>query len=487
MDEAGDGIELARDYYVDLVAPLLRRHLPHVRYAAARVGPGSDVLGLDDVMSRDHDWGLRLQVFVHDRDRAAVLSALDQHLPVRFRGHPVRFGLAADPADAVRIDVTSVSAFARRQLGFDPSASVPSVEDWLSLTGQAALEVVSGAVFEDQTGELTALREAVAWYPDDVWRYVVACDWQRLDQELPLVGRAGDRGDELGSRTIAARLVDVAVHLAFMLSRSWPPYSKWRGTVLGQLPGCAALAAGLDRVLDAHQWQDRQSALADSLAGLLLLQRQCGLPTPASATEPFHDRPYIHLSRALVPALLESLRSNEVKALTVGVGSVEQQTDNVDVLTSLGRRRALSTSVPLPPASAGPHSDLIHAAAAILNPRQVGDRLFGDVAAQLVTSSGRRFQGVCIDTGSGTGFCAEHSAIAAMVTAGEYAIDAIVAVWRDGQGRLFVLPPCGRCREFIRQVDPANIDTRVVLGYARSVPLRELLPAHEWPAPLAGD
>ncbi len=128
--------------------------------------------------------------------------------------------------------------------------------------------------------------------------------------------------------------------------------------------------------------------------------------------------------------------------------------------------------------------DLILSAADVLNAHLVGDRVFGNVAAELVASSGTRYQGVCIDTGSGTGFCAEHSAIAAMVTAGEYRIDRIVAVWRDEESRLYVLPPCGRCREFIRQVDPANIDTLVILDSDRSVPLRELLPAHDWPLPL---
>ncbi|MDQ3543505.1 MAG: cytidine deaminase, partial [Actinomycetota bacterium] len=98
------------------------------------------------------------------------------------------------------------------------------------------------------------------------------------------------------------------------------------------------------------------------------------------------------------------------------------------------------------------NDELIAAAAAVLNPRPVGDRLFGDVAAALVTDVGTQFVGVCIDTGSGTGFCAEHAAIAAMVTAGEYRIARIVAVWRDEHDALYVLPPCGRCREFIRQV-----------------------------------
>ena len=72
-----------------------------------------------------------------------------------------------------------------------------------------------------------------------------------------------------------------------------------------------------------------------------------------------------------------------------------------------------------------------------------------------------------------------------MVTAGEYRIDRIVAVWRDDSGLLYVLPPCGRCREFIRQVDPENLGTRVVLSREEAVELSELLPRHGWPEPLA--
>lgn len=128
---------------------------------------------------------------------------------------------------------------------------------------------------------------------------------------------------------------------------------------------------------------------------------------------------------------------------------------------------------------------LIERATAALNPRRVGDRLFGDVACALVTDAGSWYVGVCIDTASGTGFCAEHAAIAAMVTAGEYRIDRIVAVWRDDSGVRYVLPPCGRCREFMRQVDPENLGTRVVLSREEAVELRELLPRHEWPEPLS--
>jgi cytidine deaminase len=132
---------------------------------------------------------------------------------------------------------------------------------------------------------------------------------------------------------------------------------------------------------------------------------------------------------------------------------------------------------------------LIATAETVLSPHTVGSsgatvRQFGQVASTLVTTAGNLFSGVCIDTGSGTGFCAEHAAIAAMVTAGEYEIAKIVAVWRDNEGVLYALPPCGRCREFIRQIDPVNLDTEVVLSRTTSAALRDLLPHHEWPAPL---
>ncbi len=130
---------------------------------------------------------------------------------------------------------------------------------------------------------------------------------------------------------------------------------------------------------------------------------------------------------------------------------------------------------------------LVVRAAEALRPHRFGDRLCGDVAAVLVTDQGDHFSGVCIDTGSGTGFCAEASAIGAMVTAGQYRIASIVAVWRSEEGRLHVLPPCGRCREFIRQMHPANLTTQVVLSDGRTAELRELLPAHEWPQPETWD
>ena len=131
------------------------------------------------------------------------------------------------------------------------------------------------------------------------------------------------------------------------------------------------------------------------------------------------------------------------------------------------------------------NDDLIEAAASVLNPRTMPDgRLFGDVGAAVLSATGRIYTGVCVDTPS-WGLCAERSAMAAMITSGEYRVAKVVAVWRSADTeQLFVLPPCGVCREFLRQVDVGNLETEVVLGRRDSKLLGELIPHHAWPAPL---
>jgi len=127
------------------------------------------------------------------------------------------------------------------------------------------------------------------------------------------------------------------------------------------------------------------------------------------------------------------------------------------------------------------NEELTKKAESVVKPINVDGRLFADVGCALITDKDNVYLGVCIDTGSGTGFCAEHSAIAAMVTAGELRIKKLVAVWKDDEGVAHVLPPCGRCREFIRQIHKDNLETDIILGKNKVVKLSELLPYHDWP------
>lgn len=115
---------------------------------------------------------------------------------------------------------------------------------------------------------------------------------------------------------------------------------------------------------------------------------------------------------------------------------------------------------------------LIKKAEEVYNPRQTARKAWvGSVAAALLSESGNVYVGVCIDVSCGMGFCAEHSAIAAMVTAGESRILRIVAIGKNG-----VLPPCGRCRELINQIHDDNMNTEIMVAKDKVVTLKGLLP-----------
>ncbi len=192
--------ELNAAFHAEVVRPLLAG----TSYAAGLLGWGSEVLGYDTERSTDHGWGPRLCVFVDDADVAAVRDRVDAGLPDRFGGWPVRFALAGRPPRH-HVTVTTLSAWLRDHLGVDATEPL-STRDWLLLPQQQVLGVVRGRVYADD-GRLAAVRDTLAWYPDQVWRWLLACQWRRLDQEEPFVQRTAEAGDDLGSAVIAARLV----------------------------------------------------------------------------------------------------------------------------------------------------------------------------------------------------------------------------------------------------------------------------------------
>jgi len=344
------GTELGAAFHRDLVGPLIRRELPRLRYAAARLGSGSDVLGLDDAMSRDHDWGLRLTVLVDEADRAAVrplTELLACGLPDRFRGLPTRFATTWDPAVSHRAEVATVADFAVSRLGINPQADPAGLSslDWLALTGQSVLEVIAGPVYADSATELAPLRRRLAWYPADVERYVLACGWQRLSQRMPLVGRAADTGQPLQSRLLCAGLASDLISLAFLLHRQWEPYEKWREALFARLPCAADLSGPLATAVTAAGWPEREAALAAAIEVLAALQRRAGLPTPAAAMQGFFDRPYRTVADALPELLLAGISDPALARLAGQAalgGSVGQWVDSVDVLTPPPRRAALA-------------------------------------------------------------------------------------------------------------------------------------------------
>jgi cytidine deaminase len=121
-------------------------------------------------------------------------------------------------------------------------------------------------------------------------------------------------------------------------------------------------------------------------------------------------------------------------------------------------------------------SELIAEAAVFARPIKTSEHCeAGGVAALIVSESGRHYTGVCVDFACSMGFCAEHAAVADMLKHHESKILYVVAVLWNGE----VIPPCGRCREMMWQLNAANRDALVILGKDLVKPLHELLP-HPW-------
>lgn len=342
-DGRSAGLTLSRAYFEELIEPLTTAMYPGLPYAAGRLGAGSDVLGLDDEVSRDHDWGLRMTLIVPAPAVTAVRSTLEAEVPDSFQGHATRFAPSGEIALRLQVEVSSLADFLLPRLGFDPRRGI-AVEDWLSLSGQAVLEITAGPVFRDLDGELGRARDALTWYPDDLWRYVLACDWKRLSQELPPMSRAADVGDNRGARAIAARLAQVTMHLAFLLERRWPPYAKWFGTAFRTLKSAPYLGQHLDELLSSPDDHNRQRSIAAALQQLLVVQNNLGLSSIEQATIPFWNRPHLHPDPGIISELLAPVGDPGLKDLRVGLGTIEQRTDNVDVLVDARRRRAIVRS-----------------------------------------------------------------------------------------------------------------------------------------------
>ncbi|MFE9452019.1 DUF4037 domain-containing protein [Streptomyces sp. NPDC006739] len=356
------GLELSRRFYAEAVRPVLDRAAPGIVHSAARLGSGSEVLGFDTARSADHEWGPRLQIFLSpqdaDRHGARIADLLSDHLPKTFYGYPTHFAPTGDVGIGVmqatggpvhhRVDVTDPEAWFTGQLGFDPRRRITPA-DWLATPTQHLAEVTAGAVFHDGLAELAPARAALAWYPHDLWLYLLACQWQRISQEEAFVGRCGEVGDELGSAVVAARLVRDLMRLCLLMNRRYPPYSKWLGSAFARIPQAAALTPDFTAVLAATDWHTRERHLSGAYEAVADLHNRLSLTDPVDpATRPYHSRPFqvLHAER-FTAALTARIGDPAVRALPA-VGAVDQFIDSTDVLDrpELSRAATRATLTP---------------------------------------------------------------------------------------------------------------------------------------------
>ena len=349
------GVELSRRLHHDAVRPLMSRHYPAVAYTAALIGAGSEVLGFDTERSTDHDWGPRLQLFLVADDLAEhgdeIRDLLAEELPTTIAGYPTSLVPIGDHDTrhmqqtsgpvAHGIVVAELGDWLSGQLGFNPLVEI-TTRDWLATSTQVLAEVTAGAVYHDGLARLHHVRRMLSWYPDGLWRYVLACQWQRISQEEPFVGRCGEVGDELGSAVIAARLARDLMRLCLLINRRYPPYSKWLGGSFARLPGTDSLSTALAAAMTASNWRDREHHLVIAYESVANLHNDLGLTTPVdSHVRAFHDRPFrvLHAER-FTEALTRSITDPAIRGLPL-TGAIDQFVDSTDALAHRTRSRAL--------------------------------------------------------------------------------------------------------------------------------------------------
>ena len=354
------GLELSRQFYFKAVEPLIGKYFPAIPHAAACIGGGSEVLGFDTARSTDHDWGPGVQLFLRTEDAQASTNSmstmLGEKLPRMFLGYPTNFEpsvtddsiLQMAQADGTmhhRVAIAGLGDWLEEHLGFDPREGV-TIADWLSTPTQTFAEMTGGAVFRDDLGELSRARTQVSWYPDDAWRYVLACQWLRIAREESFVGRAGEAGDELGSALIAGRLARDLMRLCLLMARTYPPYSKWLGSAFAQLPCSERIGPILTAAVAATAWPDRERHLASAYRAVAALHNELALTSPVDpATQPYLDRPFEVLqAERQAAALLMSVTNPDIFSLPL-TGAIDQYVDSTDLLTDRPRARAGAAAI----------------------------------------------------------------------------------------------------------------------------------------------
>lgn len=358
-----NGLDLCEAFYRDAVEPILKQEFPSLPYAAVLIGDGSEVLGYDTEMSSDHHWGPRVMLFVSAADKAKfktnITKVLSEKLPRSFSGYPTGY-LASEAADDKandiqmldygedgpinhRVEIFTTKEFIDGYLGFDINKEITAV-DWLTFPEQKLLSITSGQIFHDEI-LLTQTINKFAYYPHDIWLYLLASAWSSIEQEEHLMGRAGDVGDEIGSAIIAARLVQNMMRLCFLMEKRYAPYPKWFGKAFQTLPMANTLAQILQMVLSARTWKERESHLSMAYECVAKLHNKLNITEPMpTAVAPFHGRPYLVISMGVFSnAIRARITEPDLMALAMKplIGNIDQISGSTDLKADPAWREAL--------------------------------------------------------------------------------------------------------------------------------------------------
>lgn len=235
-------IATSRIFFQQVVKPIMERKFPAetARTAFGIFGYGSEALRLDDELSRDHHWGIRIDAMmpaeVFDKRKNEMLAFLGANLPANFQGHSLREGHLAGAG----LSPDNLRAFLLRTIGIDHAPT--TYKEWLELPEEDIIHVINGEIWHDPAGDFTAVRKAFKnHYPEPIRKRRLA-HWCRYFSGMGAYAlhRAILRKNELYAAIAFGKAIRWGVQIAFLLEKHYFPYDKWLMAMLERLPRLAA-------------------------------------------------------------------------------------------------------------------------------------------------------------------------------------------------------------------------------------------------------
>ena len=231
-------IAKSRRFYENQVAPMIRTKFPEyeTQIAVGLSGEGSDCFGYDDFISRDHDFGTGVCLWLTDEDFhkfGRLLSIAYNELVDSIPGEDLTARLRE------RRGVMTIDGFYSNILGADIAAEsgIISEETWRSLDHSCLATATNGEVFRDDLGVFSSFRKTLLdYYPERIWRERIASELHRFSASLQVnYSRCMARKDTVAAEICRSTGLQAAMKLFFLLKREYPPYYKWTYRALTEI------------------------------------------------------------------------------------------------------------------------------------------------------------------------------------------------------------------------------------------------------------
>ena len=220
----------SRRFYEKQVSGMIRKlfSVYEDRIAVGLAGEGSDCFGYDDFISRDHDFGTGVCLWLTDEDMELFGKELDNaynELIDRQPGNNLTRRLRE------RRGVMTIKHFYSQILGVecDINSCELSFDEWQKLDHSCLATAVNGEVFRDDLGLFSAYRKMLLdYYPEDVWKVRIVNEMHKFSAALQVnYARCMSRGDIVAARLCHMHGLEAAMQLFFLMKRVYPPYYKW--------------------------------------------------------------------------------------------------------------------------------------------------------------------------------------------------------------------------------------------------------------------